>query len=133
MSTIVTRPSPRDAKQGRMIHWNEDRCLSIVEAKRAQGFLDEEILLGPTATQWKIIGNSVAREVSLALGVVIADAVMRSYGGNFRALEEAEEEAMVERSPYWEAAPSRGSGGVGYPRDERADEPGSDGATATRK
>ncbi|OAA77318.1 DNA methyltransferase Dim-2 [Akanthomyces lecanii RCEF 1005] len=109
MSTIVTKSSPRDAKQGRTIHWSEDRCLSVMEAKRGQGFLDEEILLGPAATQYKIIGNSVAREVSLALGAVITDAVMRSYGRSFQDLAmDKDDEKMVESLPFWEA-PCRGS------------------------
>ncbi|OAR00262.1 hypothetical protein LLEC1_01653 [Akanthomyces lecanii] len=109
MATIVTRPNPTDAKQGRVIHWDEDRCLSVMEAKRGQGFLDEEVLLGPPHAQFKIIGNSVAREVSLALGAVITDAVMRSYGRNSEALAMDKDDGhMVESSPFWEA-PCRGS------------------------
>ncbi|KAM3505724.1 hypothetical protein MY11210_007864 [Beauveria gryllotalpidicola] len=81
MATIVTRASPGDAKQGRTIHWSEDRCLSVMEAKRGQGFLDEELVLGSTDVQYKIIGNSVAREASLALGVAFAEAVTRSSYG----------------------------------------------------
>lgn len=90
MPTVVTNASPGDAKQGRMIHWDETRCLTIMEAKRAQGFRDEEILLGPKQTQFKIVGNSVAREVSIALGAVIADAVLRSYAANSQS-------AVIER------------------------------------
>lgn len=109
MATVVTKAGPGDAKQGRQIHWEEDRCLTVMEAKRGQGFLDEEILLGPPATQYKIIGNSVAREVSLALGAVITDAVMRSYGRNCKdAAADTDEETMVESSPFWEA-PCQGS------------------------
>ncbi|PMB67846.1 DNA (cytosine-5)-methyltransferase 3 [Beauveria bassiana] len=96
MATIVTRASPRDAKQGRTIHWSEDRCLSVMEAKRGQGFLDEELLLGSADVQYRIIGNSVAREVSLALGVVFAEAVMRSYGQGVEDLAvDSEDEVTI--------------------------------------
>lgn len=106
MATIVTCPRPADAKQGRTLHWDEDRCLTVMEAKRGQGFLDEDVLLGPPAKQYKMIGNSVAREVSLALGAVITDAVMRSYGRNFahHLAMDTEDEKMVDSSPFWEAA-----------------------------
>ncbi|ATY66442.1 DNA methyltransferase Dim-2 [Cordyceps militaris] len=127
MGTIVTAASPTDAKQGRTIHWNEDRCMTVLEAKRAQGFLDSEIILGTTTTQYKIVGNSVAREVSLALGTVITDAVMRSYGRDCKhsAVEQEDEEVeqddegeeeIFATSPLWARAARR--------RDEESETPG---------
>ncbi|KAM3552277.1 hypothetical protein ARSEF4850_007463 [Beauveria asiatica] len=96
MATIVTRASPSDAKHGRTMHWSEDRCLSVMEAKRGQGFLDEELLLGSADVQYRIIGNSVAREVSLALGVVFAEAVTGSYGQSVEDLVvDSEDEVTI--------------------------------------
>lgn len=45
-----------------------------MEVRRAQGFLDEDILIGTPAEKWKIVGNSVARPVALALGVSLRKA-----------------------------------------------------------
>ncbi|KAJ6783981.1 hypothetical protein PWT90_07644 [Aphanocladium album] len=116
MPTIVTNSTPGDAKQGRTIHWSENRCLTVMEARRAQGFPDEEIILGSKKKQYKIVGNSVAREVSLALGTVVADAMLRSYGQNFRdlAMESVEDEEgdmrMDTASPVWESTTTTATG-----------------------
>jgi len=45
-----------------------------MEARRAQGFPDEEVIIGTPAQQWKIIGNSVARPVAVALGMSLREA-----------------------------------------------------------
>ncbi|KAI9874758.1 MAG: DNA methyltransferase Dim-2 [Pleopsidium flavum] len=73
--TITTGIRPQDGRSGgTTIHWNEHRLLTIMEARRAQGFPDEEVLVGSTANQWKIIGNSVARTVAMALGMSLRTA-----------------------------------------------------------
>ncbi|OAQ92669.1 DNA methyltransferase Dim-2 [Purpureocillium lilacinum] len=74
IETIVTTQNPRDGKNGRALHWSEDRVLTIMEARRAQGLRDHDVLLGSPATQYKIVGNSVAREVAVALGIVFREA-----------------------------------------------------------
>jgi DNA (cytosine-5)-methyltransferase 1 len=78
IETIVTGQSPSDAKNGRTLHWREDRVLTIMEARRAQGFRDDEVLLGSPADQFKIVGNSVAREVAVSLGAVFREAWTQS-------------------------------------------------------
>ncbi|KAL7928765.1 S-adenosyl-L-methionine-dependent methyltransferase [Trichoderma chlorosporum] len=75
--TITTRPVTNDAKNGRLLHWRENRLISIMEARRAQGFRDEEVLLGDPLNQYRIIGNSVARQIAVALGVTFREAWMR--------------------------------------------------------
>lgn len=45
-----------------------------MKARRAQCFLDHEPLIGLASGQWKIVGNSVARSVSLALGMSLRKA-----------------------------------------------------------
>ncbi|KAH6656164.1 S-adenosyl-L-methionine-dependent methyltransferase [Verticillium dahliae] len=69
MGTITTKPSPSDGYGRAVLHWAQNRILTVMEARRAQGFRDHEVILGTPAEQWKTVGNSVAREVSLALGL----------------------------------------------------------------
>lgn len=78
--TITTTLSPSDGKAGYGVHWEQDRVLTIMEARRAQGFLDHEVVLGDIAVQWKIIGNSVSRAVALALGISLRDAGLTISG-----------------------------------------------------
>jgi DNA (cytosine-5)-methyltransferase 1 len=47
--------------------------MTVMEARRAQGFPDHEVLLGAPVEQWKLIGKSVAR-MALALGLSFRDA-----------------------------------------------------------
>ncbi|KAG6016870.1 hypothetical protein E4U43_002882 [Claviceps pusilla] len=81
METIVTKSNPGDGKNGRQLHWDEDRPISIMEARRAQGFPDEEVLLGSPQNQYHIVGNSVARQVALALGAAVCEAWVDSHFG----------------------------------------------------
>ncbi|KAI5458548.1 hypothetical protein BGZ63DRAFT_362580 [Mariannaea sp. PMI_226] len=76
--TIVTRPGPSDAKNGRALHWREARPITVMEARRAQGFRDDDVLLGPSHNQIRIVGNSVAREPAVALGAVFREAWVQS-------------------------------------------------------
>lgn len=78
MQTVTTAPSPADARLGRILHWNQNRILTVMEARRAQGFLDHEVILGQPKDQWRVVGNSVAREVSLALGLSFREAWLGS-------------------------------------------------------
>lgn len=76
--TVTTTQSVTDCKSGSQLHWKEERPLTLMEARRAQGIPDGEVLLGGVADRWKAVGNSVAREVSLALGLAFREAV---FGG----------------------------------------------------
>lgn len=98
METIVTGPHPGDGKNGRSLHWREDRIISIMEARRAQGIRDDEVLLGSPATQFKIVGNSVAREVAVALGIVFRQAWAESLEASGRFAEEPVELVDAEES-----------------------------------
>ncbi|KAF2147505.1 uncharacterized protein K452DRAFT_354875 [Aplosporella prunicola CBS 121167] len=72
--TIKTAATAADAWTGRLLHWQEHRVLTIMEARRAQSFPDNEIILGTPSGQWRIIGNSVDRKVALNLGVAVREA-----------------------------------------------------------
>ncbi|EEQ85853.1 DNA methyltransferase Dim-2 [Blastomyces dermatitidis ER-3] len=78
MPTVTTFPSPYCRFTGRWLHWEEDRVMTVMEARRAQGFPDDEVLVGSPVQQWKTVGNSVARQVALALGLVMRDAVLQN-------------------------------------------------------
>ena len=69
MPTVMTAPRPDDGVGGTCLHWDDHRLLTIMEARRGQAFPDHEVLIGYPADQWRIVGNSVARHVALALGV----------------------------------------------------------------
>ncbi|KAH9905875.1 S-adenosyl-L-methionine-dependent methyltransferase [Xylariomycetidae sp. FL2044] len=73
-TTVSTKCLPTDARVGQVNHWSQPRPQTILEARRAQGFLDHEIIVGLPAEQYRIVGNSVARQVSLALGLAIREA-----------------------------------------------------------
>jgi DNA (cytosine-5)-methyltransferase 1 len=73
--TITTSLNPSDGKAGFGVHWEQDRVLTVMEARRAQGFPDYEVIIGDISAQWKIIGNSVSRAVALALGLCVREAV----------------------------------------------------------
>ncbi|KUJ14788.1 S-adenosyl-L-methionine-dependent methyltransferase, partial [Mollisia scopiformis] len=74
ITVILSQMAMGDARAGQIIHWDQPRTLTVMEAQRAQGFLDDEILLGGTAASFKILGNSVARGVALALGLALHEA-----------------------------------------------------------
>ena len=76
--TIATSASPGCARTGRCLHWDQQRLITVLEARRAQSFPDDEVLTGLQAKQWRIIGNSVARTVSLALGLSIGEACRKN-------------------------------------------------------
>lgn len=74
MPTVMTEPRPDDGAGGTCLHWDEERLLTIMEVRRGQGFVHDDILIGSPKDQWKIVGNSVARPVALALGVSLRKA-----------------------------------------------------------
>lgn len=73
--TITTYCHYADARTGgSLMHWNQPRPLSIMEARRAQGIPDGEVLCGTPRDQWKLVGNAVARQVSIALALMLREA-----------------------------------------------------------
>lgn len=80
MPTVMTEPRPHDGAGGTCLHWNDHRLLTIMEARRAQAFPDTEVLIGSPLDQWRIVGNSVARPVALALGISLRTAWLANTG-----------------------------------------------------
>ena len=89
LPTVVCRALPGDAFTGRALHWEEERCLTILEVRRAQGFPDHEVIVGLLSAQFKLVSNSVARAMALVLGMSLrtawlANAPDRSANVNIR-------------------------------------------------
>ncbi|KAH6847280.1 hypothetical protein B0I37DRAFT_341365 [Chaetomium sp. MPI-CAGE-AT-0009] len=80
LQTVTTRCQPIDARAATGLHWIDPRPLTVLESRRAQGFPDHEVLLGTPADQWKLVGNSVARQMALALGLRLREAWVGGMG-----------------------------------------------------
>ncbi|KAI1981640.1 hypothetical protein LOZ53_004704 [Ophidiomyces ophidiicola] len=78
MPTITTTITPHCKFTGRWLHWQENRLITVMEARRAQGYPDDEVIIGRPAQQWQIVGNSVSRHVALALGLSIREACLQN-------------------------------------------------------
>lgn len=75
--TLTTSMNPTSRVCGNILHYREDRVMTNMEAKRVQGFLDTDVLIGTAKKAYKIIGNSVCRQVAFALGEKLAEAVRK--------------------------------------------------------
>lgn len=71
---LTTQIHAQDAFLGRVVHYDQPRLMTVMEARRTQGFPDDEVVIGIPTAQWKIIGNSVDRKVALALGLSLSKA-----------------------------------------------------------
>ncbi|RMY03116.1 hypothetical protein D0868_07625 [Hortaea werneckii] len=80
--TVITKWRLADGKLGRTLHWDEDRSCTVMELRRAQGFPDHEVIIGTPPEQVMIIGNSVDRKASFALGLSLRE----SWSQSVRAL-----------------------------------------------
>ncbi|CAD5114719.1 DgyrCDS3762 [Dimorphilus gyrociliatus] len=65
--TTVTNPDPM-AKQGRVVHPNQDRVVSVRENARSQGFPDSFTFCGIIPERYRQIGNAVPPPLSKAIG-----------------------------------------------------------------
>jgi DNA (cytosine-5)-methyltransferase 1 len=65
-ATTVTNPEPI-SKQGRVLHPNQNRIISIRESARSQGFPDHFKLVGSVLDRYRQIGNAVPIPLSIAL------------------------------------------------------------------
>jgi site-specific DNA-cytosine methylase len=73
--TVITRPSPHDARAGPGVHWAQDRPITIEEARIIQGIPPKEVIIGSTSEQIKQVGNAVDRRVSEQLGLALRRAI----------------------------------------------------------
>jgi DNA (cytosine-5)-methyltransferase 1 len=80
--TVTCVITPISHVGGKVMHYKENRMISNMEAKRAQGFLDTDVLVGTSAKAFRIVGNSVCRQVAFALGGKLAEAVRKGPVGS---------------------------------------------------
>jgi DNA (cytosine-5)-methyltransferase 1 len=83
--TILTKLSAQDSRNGATLHWSQDRPITISEARRTQGYLDNEPIIGSLSVQYGIVGNAVDRQVAFALGLAIRQAVVKNIQGSSTA------------------------------------------------
>jgi DNA (cytosine-5)-methyltransferase 1 len=79
--TITTGISMQDARNGACLHWSQDRPITILEARRVQGYADDEVIVGSLPEQYRIVGNGVDRKVALAMGLALRQAVQKNGSG----------------------------------------------------
>ncbi|CAG0920420.1 unnamed protein product [Notodromas monacha] len=75
--TVLTLPDPM-RKSGTVLHYEQDRILSIRECARAQGFSDDYGLYGSTDDRYRQIGNAVPPPLALHIGIALGKAVEKS-------------------------------------------------------
>jgi site-specific DNA-cytosine methylase len=78
--TVVTTIKEMCSRSGNVIHPFEDRIMSLEEYKIAQGFLEDDVIIGPLNQQLRQVGNAVARPVAVALGLVIVESWCTANG-----------------------------------------------------
>ena len=71
--TILTSLQVQCGINGNVVHLEQHRSFTIMETRRAQGFLDNEVIVGSRKQQLKIVGNSVDRKVAFAMGLAIKE------------------------------------------------------------
>jgi DNA (cytosine-5)-methyltransferase 1 len=76
--TITTAISMRDARNGATLHWSRNRPITILEARRVQGYPDEEVIVGTLTEQFKIVGNGVDRKVAFAMGLALRQSMQKN-------------------------------------------------------
>ncbi|KAF2101614.1 S-adenosyl-L-methionine-dependent methyltransferase, partial [Rhizodiscina lignyota] len=72
--TITRKLCAADGHTGEALHWREHRTLTVMDARRAQGYPDHEVLIGRPSDQWATVGDAVSRHVALALGLSLREA-----------------------------------------------------------
>lgn len=110
--TIMTALRLQCAFNGRVVHWEQHRSLSIMETRRAQGFLDHEVIVGVPSQQLKIVGNSVDRKVAFAIGLAIKyswDATLKQRDDLLHGVQIIDEETIEQTRdlPHTLPAPAR--------------------------
>ena len=73
--TITTCQSVQDSRNGAVVHWSQNRPILILDARRTQGWFDDEPIIGSPVEQYKIVGNGVDRMASFAQGLGLRQAL----------------------------------------------------------
>lgn len=79
---ITTTIRISDSHNGATLHWSQDRAISILEARRTQGYPDHEPIIGSLKEQFAIVGNGVDRHVSFVQGLTLRQVLERNAASN---------------------------------------------------
>ena len=99
---ITTTLRIADARNGATLHWAQDRPISIMEARRAQNYPDNEPIIGTLAQQYEIIGNGVDRMVSLAFGLALCQALDQSPVASTMEINVESNESRLKNVENWD-------------------------------
>jgi len=80
-STTITTPCPM-GKQGRVLHPDQPRVVSVRECARSQGFPDTYKFYGTITEKYRQIGNAVPPPMGKALGMQIREAMAMEKAKN---------------------------------------------------
>ena len=89
------------------IHWDEQRMFTAMEGRRIQNVPEHEVFLGSPNEVWKILGNSVNRNVSLALGLSLRNAWLANESAIYRPPVLSETAALELGKSWGISLPSR--------------------------
>jgi DNA (cytosine-5)-methyltransferase 1 len=78
---ITTGLAVYNSRAGALLHWDQHRSISVLEARRTQGYMDQEPIIGRLIEQYKIVGNGVDRKVAFAIGLALLRAVQKNDSG----------------------------------------------------
>ena len=107
VNCLTTHCQPRCAFGGRVLHWEQHRVLTIMEARRIQSIPDDEVIIGIPTAQWKIIGNSVDRKVSFAIGLAIGRAWVQRKSADGKVVAKIDDTTGVDLTQGCVTLPSR--------------------------
>lgn len=77
MPTLRTTNTVQNETYTPSLHWDQHRPLTVQEARRGQGWPDDEVVVGEPTKQFQIVGNRVDRSVSYPLGLSLCQSVMK--------------------------------------------------------
>jgi DNA (cytosine-5)-methyltransferase 1 len=78
---ITTGLASQNSHNGAVLHWDQHRSISVLEARRTQGYMDQEPIIGSLIKQYEIVGNGVDRKVAFAIGLALLQAVRENDSG----------------------------------------------------
>jgi len=95
-STTVTNPEPM-GKQGRVLHPEQHRVVSVRECARSQGFPDCFKFYGNVLDKHRQVGNAVAPPMGKAIGLEIRKCVSKAEAKNGEKHPKTEKEEEVNK------------------------------------
>ena len=86
-STTVTNPEPM-GKQGRVLHPDQHRVVSVRECARSQGFPDWYLFEGDVLDKHRQVGNAVPPPMGKAIGLEILKAYAKTPKDKIKEIKE---------------------------------------------